>query len=323
MKTCTLILFMTLCGHFSFAQSDSVIRYWIGSSPTNIPSKAKTRAVYRLQNGKWQMESRYLSNGLIYQKASYLDSGFNKLDGNFEQYNESGQLAVRSSYVKGLEEGLRLAWNKNGVKKDSFFMHEGHKTGKGYSWNENGSVVSFYDLDKDGNGPVKFFRDKDSLYSQGLYKTGKAEGKWIFYAPEGYKEWEVDYQHDSVVLSACFDKSGQPGSNCIFEKEASVIGGVKVWKDYLVKAIGAYNYPSRKTMKSKATLSGEVRVRFMVMKDGTIGEVEILQSLNPEADEIALKVLQGAPHWEPGIYRGKPVRSYHTQPLTFYVVIEN
>jgi periplasmic protein TonB len=62
-----------------------------------------------------------------------------------------------------------------------------------------------------------------------------------------------------------------------------------------------------------------VNVRFLVNKDGTISDVEIMTPLNPSADQIAKEVISKAPLWIPGIYKNKLVRSYHTQPISIFV----
>ena len=105
----------------------------------------------------------------------------------------------------------------------------------------------------------------------------------------------------------------------MFEKEAAPVDGTRQWKIWLAREIEKHGYPSRKTAKRKtaAELSGEVRVRFIVDKDGSIIDAEVIKSLNEEADKIALQVILSAPKWSPGIQRNRYVKSYRTQPITF------
>lgn len=308
------------------AQTDSVVRYWIytnvtHSAPfeTNNPLYASTRAVYYFKDGLWKMESRFISNGNLYMAGSFADEKATVREGNFVSYYESGKVAVKNSYRKDKEEGLYQTWYENGKRKDSFWMTNGVIIGKGYSWNDDGSVNVVYDLDGEGTGTIKTMASKKVTASEGRYNKGKMDGKWIYYADEGYKEWEIIYQADSVISFHCFDKAGNEQKDCVFEREAKPSGGSNGWLTYLQKAIAKYDYPSKKISKSNAVLSGDVQVKFLVNKDGSISEVSVIKSLNSEADMIARNVIISAPRWIAGIYRNKPVRSFHTQPFTFNV----
>lgn len=305
---------------------DSIVRYWIYSEATrsaNIetdnPLYAYTREVYYLKDGIWKMESRFINNGNLYMTGSYSDKTGSVREGDFVTYYPGGSISSIVGYKNGKEDGLYQKWYENKQRKDSFLMKDGFITGKGYSWNEDGSVLVVYDLDNSGNGTVKSFGNKITPASEGRFQKGKKDGKWIYHAPEGYKEWELIYQMDSVISHHCFDNTGKEQKDCIFEKEAEVTGGVNTWKSYLQKAIAKYDYPSKRISKSKAPLSGEVQVKFLVNKDGSISEVDVVKSLNTEADTIARNVILSAPKWSPGIYMNKPVRSFHTQPFTFNV----
>jgi hypothetical protein len=325
MKYIILLCFILLANRLQ-AQTDTIVRYWVYSEATQSAvfetdnaAYASTRAVYWFNGGFWKMESHFIANGKLYMAASYTDAKGTKKEGSFISYYPNGKVASKTNYKNGLEDGLYQKWYENGQPRDSFLMRNGIIVGKGYSWNEDGSIFSVYDLDQEGNGTVKTLRNKFVSPSDGNLLKGKKEGKWIYYADEGYKEWELTYQMDSVISFHCFDKSGNELKDCIFEKEAEAGGGPKAWVNYLQNAIAKYDYPSKKLSKSKATLSGEVHVKFLVNKDGSISEVNVAKSLNSEADMIARNVILSAPKWIAGIYKNKPVRSFHTQPFTFQV----
>ncbi len=62
---------------------------------------------------------------------------------------------------------------------------------------------------------------------------------------------------------------------------------------------------------------GTVTVRFVVNKDGSIGNIEILRSLSPGCDKEAIRVVKKMPDWIPGKQNGNPVRVYYTLPVRF------
>lgn len=73
-------------------------------------------------------------------------------------------------------------------------------------------------------------------------------------------------------------------------------------------------YPTE--AKSKKC-EGTVYVKFIVEKDGTITNAEILRSIGHGCDEEALRLIKTMPKWSPGKQRGTPVRVSSMQPIKF------
>lgn len=67
----------------------------------------------------------------------------------------------------------------------------------------------------------------------------------------------------------------------------------------------------------RLNISGIVFVRFVVEKDGSITDVQVIKGIGAGCDEEAAKVVGSAPAWNPGKQRGKPVRVYMTVPIRF------
>ena len=62
-----------------------------------------------------------------------------------------------------------------------------------------------------------------------------------------------------------------------------------------------------------------VNVRFLVERDGSIADVQALNDPGYGLGKGAVDVVKRGPKWEAGIQNGRPVRSYHTQPITFVI----
>lgn len=62
---------------------------------------------------------------------------------------------------------------------------------------------------------------------------------------------------------------------------------------------------------------GQVAVKFVVFKDGTIGNVGIMKSLAPAADEEAIRVVKAMPKWIPGKLKGTDVNVEMGLPIRF------
>ena len=65
-------------------------------------------------------------------------------------------------------------------------------------------------------------------------------------------------------------------------------------------------------------IQGRVICQFVVNKDGSIVDVEVVRSGgDPSLDKEAIRVIKTMPKWKPGKQRGKPVRVKYTVPVNF------
>jgi len=88
-------------------------------------------------------------------------------------------------------------------------------------------------------------------------------------------------------------------------------GGTQALLQYLKKNI---KYP---TICQEQGIQGRVVVQFVVNKDGSIVDPEVIKPINPYLDKEALRVVSTMPKWKPGEQRGKPVRVKFTLPVQF------
>jgi periplasmic protein TonB len=73
-------------------------------------------------------------------------------------------------------------------------------------------------------------------------------------------------------------------------------------------------YPKR---ASKKNIEGKVVVRFIVEVDGTLSDIKIQRSLDPDCDKETLRVIHKMPRWNPGRQQGVAAACYYTLPVTF------
>lgn len=64
-------------------------------------------------------------------------------------------------------------------------------------------------------------------------------------------------------------------------------------------------------------IQGRVIVKFVVEKDGSIGQTSIVKGVDKDLDREALRVVKKMPKWQPGKNNGVAVRSYFNLPVTF------
>ena len=92
---------------------------------------------------------------------------------------------------------------------------------------------------------------------------------------------------------------------------------VDTWPQYDGGQKEMYKFISKNINQSVATKKGRVNLRFVIEKDGSIGDVEILRSLCPTCDEEAKRVIKLMPKWIPGQIKNRNARCYYHMPIIF------
>ena len=88
-------------------------------------------------------------------------------------------------------------------------------------------------------------------------------------------------------------------------------GGPEAMYKYLAENL---KYPK---MAAKMNVEAKLYVQFIVNKDGSISDVEVLRSEGFGLDEEAARVVKQMPNWKPGIQGGKKVRVIYILPINF------
>lgn len=73
------------------------------------------------------------------------------------------------------------------------------------------------------------------------------------------------------------------------------------------------------TVALENNIQGRVNIRFVVEKDGSIGNVEVQRGVDINLDNEAIRVVKSMPKWLPGKQNGMPVRCYFTIPINFKI----
>lgn len=88
-------------------------------------------------------------------------------------------------------------------------------------------------------------------------------------------------------------------------------GGVYALMNYLSSNI---QYPYR---AQELGVQGRVVVSFVVEIDGSISDFQVVQSVFPDLDNEALRVVRAMPRWTPGRVNGEKVRVKYNVPISF------
>ena len=88
-------------------------------------------------------------------------------------------------------------------------------------------------------------------------------------------------------------------------------GGMEALNTYLRNNI---RYPQE---AQKAGIQGRVIIQFIVSKDGSITDTEVVESVDPQLDAEGLRLIKNMPRWKPGMRKGQAIRVKQTLPIRF------
>ncbi|MCC2548120.1 energy transducer TonB [Hymenobacter sp. BT175] len=86
---------------------------------------------------------------------------------------------------------------------------------------------------------------------------------------------------------------------------------IRRFSEFLVKNL---KYPKESLRRG---VEGSVLLEFLVNEDSSISDIRILQHLDPACDAEAVRILSGYAKWAPRTYKGQPVKSLFSLPITF------
>lgn len=118
---------------------------------------------------------------------------------------------------------------------------------------------------------------------------------------------EVEDPEQPTVL----DMENNPLNFRVVEELPEFPGGASEFMKWLTKNL---RYPVQAQQRK---LQGKVVAQFIVNKDGTISNIELVKRVDPSLDNEALRVLRLMPRWKAGQQNQKPCRTQVCIPIVF------
>lgn len=198
-----------------------------------------------------------------------------------------------------------------------------------------GRVTASFIVEKDGSiRDVEVIRGVDPsldveavrvISSMPRWTPGKQRGKEVavkYTVPVTFrlegankknKDKDAPIDDKGVIVVGYGQESGNTSDQVftMVEKMPKFPGGQNALIEFLAKTI---QYPTDAQEKG---LQGRVTCAFIVNKDGSISDLEVIRGLDPSLDAEALRVLGEMPKWIPGTQRGQTVNVKYTVPVTF------
>ena len=172
-------------------------------------------------------------------------------------------------------------------------------------------------VDTDGSiTAVRNISSVDSLLDAEAIRLVQGMPKWIpgKRSGEPFKKSQiipVEFDNTNVDWEKWAKENGNDAPFIVVEEAPEFPGGASAMLEFLNKNI---KYPA---MCRENGIQGRVIVSFIVDRDGTIVDPEVVKNVNPLLDQEALRVISIMPKWKSGQQRGKPVRVKYTVPINF------
>lgn len=163
------------------------------------------------------------------------------------------------------------------------------------------------------HGSHKQWFEDGSVKIEANYKNGKENGPLLSYWENGQAKRNDFYKKGRLKEGECWDKNGIPINHYDFEIMPEFPGGMRKFYEYLNANLG---YPIK---SYEARVEGKVLVKFVVERNGSITNAEVLKGINQELDWEALRVVKFMPHWTPGQIDGETARVQFRVSISFSI----
>ena len=126
-----------------------------------------------------------------------------------------------------------------------------------------------------------------------------------------------DFSEDAVVVAEAKVSEERVEDDAPFliaEEMPKFMGGdLMAFRNWVQERL---RYP---TIAAENGISGRVTLTFVIEKDGSLTNIQVLQSPDRSLSDEAIRVLESSPKWTPGKQRSTPVRVKYTLPVEFRI----
>ncbi len=145
------------------------------------------------------------------------------------------------------------------------------------------------------------------LFNRSLFASALVVGGLALFSAAGC--YRADLKTEPATIVRVSDETDSDIYNRC-GPDAEYKGGATAWLQFLNANC---KYPEEAV---NGEISGTVKVKFVVEKDGSVSNIEALSG--PEIlQKEAIRVIRASGQWEPSSLNGRTVRSYKIQPIVF------
>lgn len=253
--------------------------------------------------------SEYFMNDQLKSKGYSLTTDPVKYERDYVSYFKNGHKHSEISYTKGLQDSVTNYYPNGNLYRHLIIKNIPSIPPLIYIETVKDSTGK--EMVVKGNGKAVFYgKNFKEITDSGNVRNGLQDSVWTGIYDKDIKYKEV-FEHGHLTSGTSTDNK-----NVTFTYKQRLIqpayqGGIHE----------LYAYISRKTKYPPKAVElgtqGTVHLKFAVEKDGRITEVKVMNSVDPDLSEEAIRVLLSVRSMEPGLYRGRPSKMYFNLPVSF------
>ena len=126
-------------------------------------------------------------------------------------------------------------------------------------------------------------------------------------------ELDIEFEEETIIEEIIFEEPEEEVEEIftIVEDQPEYPGGMNAFYKYIGTNM---RYP---VQARRMGVEGRVFVQFVVEKDGSLSEIQVIKGIGYGCDEEALRVIKQSKKWTPGKQRGRAVKVRMILPIMF------
>ncbi|MEO7988135.1 MAG: TonB family protein [Chryseolinea sp.] len=262
---------------------------------------------YFYENGNLMQEIIFNEDGFFINSffdqngKKVLENGTGDWQYTYEKYRSPERIIIEGHFANGKKDGDWIGRFESGAK----IYEEKFKDGKF----KRGTLLQDLTYPEKKEVNIQYQNNPFSNELLPHYKHGIIESFTVLRSIT-----QKDYPFLKFLPKYRDPKDTTDTENLIFtvvEEMALPKGGI----ESLIKIINKnLKFPAE---PRRMGIEGTVMLQFIVEKDGTIQNVEVIKGIHPDCDQEAIRVIKLTSPWEPGRQNSKPVRTRFVFPMKF------
>jgi hypothetical protein len=171
---------------------------------------------------------------------------------------------------------------------------------------------------KQSNGAYEFSEYSDGKLIKTAYSLYKLpvvlQGEQTEYYANGQVKSKSVFDRNELQYNLNWLENGDRYIDSVFysvDEEPTLLGGNALIHEHVMKVL-------KQSGLDYSNVNGNLLLGFVVMETGKMEGIRILNGLNPQLNDVAVKALATYNEiWKPARLNGKPVRYFHLFPINF------
>jgi TonB family protein len=238
-----------------------------------------------------------------------------QLEGTIVSYYKNGKRSSVENYTRNIKTGRCFSFYENGnLLEEIEYLEIINKTQNkdfiNYKMIQVGDSLGYQFLDENGSGTFLITKANGDTES-GTYLNGLKNGLCKSFNSRLKENYEDVYENGKFINGKTVHDNGEILTYQVLEQLPEFKGGLQAFATFLQKNL---RYPKNSRERG---IQGRVHIGFVIEKDGTPTDFKVIKSIAIDINNEAVRVLKLSPNWTPGLQRGKSVRMSYIMPIIF------